>query len=167
MVPSFLLCHPAVFCLVVSLIFSLSWVATWGRGGGACTWTPPGNFLFLFISNSRLCLQNTSNCTYFSLDFQNFLGKGRGGGRGHAHGPLRNFLFFFSLAVPGSVLWISCWICLHEVTAGCLAAVPGYRVVSGGDCDGRLLLLPRSQVLQDHGLLQEPCSPGERKWQEG
>ena len=44
-----------------------------------------------------------SNCTDFSLDFQNFHGDGgeKMEGGGIPPDPPRNFLHFFSLAIPG------------------------------------------------------------------
>ena len=45
----------------------------------------------------QICLQNASNCTDFSCDFQNFPGGG-----GMPPDPPRNFLLFFSWAIPGS-----------------------------------------------------------------
>ena len=42
----------------------------------------------------QICLQNASDCTDFSLDFQNFPG---GGGGACPQTPPRNVLFFFFL----------------------------------------------------------------------
>ena len=44
------------------------------------------------------------------------------------------------------------------------AVVPGHRAGDGGGGDRNLLLLPGSQVLEDHGVLQEPRPAGQCCW---
>ena len=68
----------------------------------------------------QICRQNASNCTDFSLNFQNFLWGGEGGGEGGAcpWTPLE-ISSFFSLTIPGSVYYL-CGKIYHWCLFGCL-----------------------------------------------